>query len=145
MTPLPLTGISHVGLSVPDVDAAVLFWHDVMGLEVVGRTPSYCLLLHREGLFVLGLNDHEGAVTGPFDERRTGLDHIALAIPDAAALEEWIQRFDEHGVAHADPVETDFGVHLNVRAPDSFPVELFVLAPSGATRLGLDEEVSARA
>jgi len=116
-----------------------------MGFEVVGRTPSYCLLLHREGLFALGLNDHDGAVTGAFDERRTGLDHLALAVPDTAALEAWVRRFGERGVPHSGPVESDFGVHLNLQAPDSFPVELFVLLPGGATRLGLEEGISAPA
>ena len=34
-------------------------------------------------------------------------------------------------------VETDAGPVLNLRGPDRFPVELFVLTPAGAAELGL--------
>ncbi|MGY1616153.1 VOC family protein [Geodermatophilus sp. SYSU D00691] len=137
-----LAGFSHVGLSVPDVDAAVAFWSRAMGFELVERQEAFAFLLHRTALVAVGLTDHGGAVTGPFDERRTGLDHLALAVPDDAALEAWVRRLDELGVENSGVVRTDAGGHLNLRGPDGFPVELFVLSPAGAAWLGIVAEAT---
>ena len=145
MTAPPLAGLSHVGLSVADLDAAVAFWSGPMGFEVVDRAPAFALLLHRPSPLVIGLADHDGTVTGPFDEHRTGLDHLALAVPDTLALDAWIRRLEEAGIPHSGQVESEFGTHLNVRGPDDFPIELFVLAPAGLEALGLDPAVTAPA
>ncbi|MGY1603579.1 VOC family protein [Geodermatophilus sp. SYSU D00815] len=139
-----LAGFSHVGLSVADLDAAVAFWTGPMGLELVHREEAVAFLLHRTALVAVGLTDHGGAVTGPFDERRAGLDHLALAVPDEAALHAWVRRLDEHGVAHSGVVGTDAGAHLNLRGPDRLPVELFVLSPAGAAWLGVEQDAVAR-
>ena len=133
------TGISHLGLSVTELDAAVAFWTATMGFELVGREPAFAFLVHRDAGFGLGLSDHGGVVTGPCDERRAGLDHLAFAVPDAAALNAWVRRLDDRGVEHSDVVETDAGLHLNLRGPDRFPVELFVLSPAMAEALGVPE------
>ncbi|NYJ07336.1 VOC family protein [Petropleomorpha daqingensis] len=145
MTAPPLAGLSHVGLSVADLDAAVAFWSGTMGFEVLDRAPAFALLLYRPNPLVIGLANHDGAVTGPFDERRTGLDHLALAVSDTAALQAWIRRLEEAGIPHSGPVDSEFGAHLNFRGPDAFPVELFVLAPAGLEALGLDPAVTAPA
>ena len=133
------SGISHIGLSVPDLDAAVAFWTATMGFELVDRQPSLAFLVHREGRIGLGLSDHGGVVTGPCDERRAGLDHLAFGVPDAAALQAWVRRLDDDGVAHSGVLETDAGLHLNLRGPDRFPIELFVLSPAMAEALGVPE------
>jgi glyoxylase I family protein len=133
----PLAGVSHLGLSVADLDAAAGFWTATMGFEPLARTDEYCLLFHRGGMVAIVLSDHGGSVTGPFDERRTGLDHLALAVADDATLRGWVRHLDERGIEHSDVVETDAGPVLNLRGPDRFPVELFVLTPAGAAQLGL--------
>jgi glyoxylase I family protein len=43
--------------------------------------------------------------TEPFDERRPGLDHVAFACADRAALESWESRLKELGVANAGIVD----------------------------------------
>jgi hypothetical protein len=42
------------------------------------------------------------------------------------------------GVPHSEIAETDAGHHLNLRAPDELPVELFVMKPEFAASLGVD-------
>jgi catechol 2,3-dioxygenase-like lactoylglutathione lyase family enzyme len=130
-------GLSHLGLSVADLDAAVEFWSGVMGFEVSTREPSMCFLIHRDARLGIGLTDHGGTVGSPFDEHHTGLDHLALAVPDTAALDAWVRRLDELAVPHSPVVASDGGHHLNLRAPDQFPIELFVMAQATAEAFGL--------
>jgi len=143
MTAAGLVGVSHLGLSVADLDAAVAFWAGPMGFDVVDRTDEYCFLLHRDALVAIVLSDHSGAVSGSFDELRPGLDHLALAVADAESLHAWVARLDAASVQHSGIAETDAGLHLNLRGPDRFPVELFVLSPAMADHMGLHGEVAA--
>jgi catechol 2,3-dioxygenase-like lactoylglutathione lyase family enzyme len=136
---LPLLGLSHVCLSVPDLDAAVHFWVDVLGFEPVDMQPTYRFVFDRGAGLAVILTDHDHTVTGAFDERHTGLDHLAYAVPDVESLLSWEQRLDGLGVPHAPVVETDAGHHLNLRAPDNMPIELYVMKPEFAAVLGLDE------
>jgi len=137
MTP-PLLGLSHISLSVRDCAAARAFWVDVLGFEVVSEEDGFCFVFDRGlGLAVM-ISDHGQRVADAFDELRTGLDHLAYAVPDREALTSWEQRLTRKGVPHSPIVETDAGHHLNLRAPDDLPVELFVMKPEFATFLGID-------
>jgi glyoxylase I family protein len=132
-----LAGISHVSLTVPDMQRARWFWTTVMGFEVGIEVPGATVCLHRGSGTVVGFRDHAGTVTGSFDETRVGMDHIALAVSSVADLGDWTAWLDEHGVEHSDVVESDLGHHLNLRAPDNIAVELFVLRPEVAAALGV--------
>ncbi len=141
--PPPLLGLSHLALSVADLDAATRFWTTVLGCEALEQTADFRFLIHRGARLGVVLTHHAGTVTGPFDERRTGLDHLALAVPDDADLRAWERRLDEFGVPHSPVTVTDAGSHLNLRAPDRFPVELYVMAPAFAAVVGLTDPVDA--
>jgi glyoxylase I family protein len=136
-TELPVAGISHIGLSVADLEAAVEFWTRVMGFEVTTRLPTLCFVVHRAARLGLGLTDHGGEVRGAFDERHTGLDHLALAVPDTTALYAWATRLDDLAIPNSGVVDTAVGAHLNLRAPDHIALELFVVAPGVAAAFGL--------
>jgi glyoxylase I family protein len=140
MTPAML-GLSHVGLSVRDRDAAKRFWVEVLGFELIDEQPHYCFVYERGTGLAITMTDHDRTVSGAFDEHHTGLDHLAYAVPDVESLLSWEQRLDRHGVAHSPIVETDAGHHLNLRAPDNVPIELYVMKPEFATLLGLVEGV----
>jgi len=140
MTPA-ISGLSHVSLSVRDRDAARHFWVDVLGFELVDEQPTYCFVFNRGTGLAITLTDHGQIVSGAFDEHHPGLDHLAYAVPDVESLLSWAQRFDGFGVDHSPIVETDAGHHLNVRAPDNVPIELYVMKPEFATLLGLDDGV----
>jgi glyoxylase I family protein len=133
----PLLGLSHLGFSVHDVPAAVRFWTSVFEFRVMHEEDGFCFLFRPGAGLALGLSDHAGTVAGGFDETRVGLDHVALAVPDVPSLHAWARRLDEHGVPHSGVVASDAGSHLNLRAPDAFPVELFVLDPAIAPQFGL--------
>lgn len=133
-----LQGLSHLSLSVADTSAAQRFWSEVMGFEVISEESAYCFLLDRGAGLAVFITNHEGTVKGTFDEHRVGLDHLAYAVPDLESLLSWQQRLDGFGVAHSGIVESDAGHHLNLRAPDAMPVELYVMSPSFAQSLSLD-------
>jgi len=137
MTPAIL-GLSHVGLSVRDLDAAWHFWVDVLGFELIDQQPTFCFVFDRGAGLAITMTDHEQTVSGAFDEHHPGLDHLAYAVPDVESLLSWEQRLDGHGVAHSPIVETDAGHHLNLRAPDNVPIELYVMKPEFASALGLE-------
>ena len=132
-----IDGISHLSLTVPDMQRARWFWTAVMGFEVAIEVPGATVCIHRGSGTVLGFRDHAGSVTGSFDETRVGMDHIALAVSSVAALEEWASWLDQHDVEHSEMVQSDLGYHLNLRAPDNIAVELFVLRAEVAAALGL--------
>jgi catechol 2,3-dioxygenase-like lactoylglutathione lyase family enzyme len=137
MTPNVL-GLSHVALSVRDVAAARDFWLEVLGFDLIDEQAAYCFVLHRGAGLAVILTDHDHTVAGSFDERRPGLDHLAYAVTDVDALLAWERVLTERGVPHAAVVETDAGHHLNLRAPDDVPIELYVMKPGFAALLALE-------
>ncbi|SDS64030.1 Catechol 2,3-dioxygenase [Friedmanniella luteola] len=134
----PLLGVSHLALSAPDLPAARRFWTGTMGFEVTTDTPHLLFVVHWPSRVAIAVTDHEATVRGPFDERRTGLDHVALAVPDADALEDWRQRLVADDVPHSAVVDSGAGLHLNLRAPGGVPVELYVMDAATAAAFGLD-------
>ena len=136
-------GISHVSLSVVDIDAAARFWTKVMGFETFVEDSRFRFLIHRGAHLAVLVSDHESAVTGPFDELRIGLDHLAFAVPDIESLRSWEQRLTTLGVPNSGITETDGGHHVNLRAPDNLPLELFVMSASMLSSLGLAESADA--
>ncbi|QBX57341.1 hypothetical protein EXE58_19195 [Nocardioides seonyuensis] len=80
------------------------------------------------GLSALILTTHEDGIAAPFSEFRPGLDHVSLAVPDLASLEEWRARLTEQGVG-SDLRWSEWGHHLNFRDPDNIAVELVVVEP----------------
>ena len=59
------------------------------------------------------------------------------------SLVAWVGWLEEHGVPHSGVVASDAGSHLNLRAPDAFPVELFVLDPAVAPSFGVGDPAPA--
>jgi glyoxylase I family protein len=135
-----LAGLSHLSLSVPHLEPAVAFWRDVLGFEPQNDEAAYRFLLHRDARIAVILTSHGGAVRGPFSELNPGLDHVALAVSDPDELRRWAVRFPGPDGQPARVVESDAGWHLNVRGPDDFPIELFVLNDAAAAAMGLRGE-----
>lgn len=129
------TGVSHVGLSVTDLDRSVAWYTDVLGLQFVMPTdaPGFrrALLAHESGMLV-GLTQHDANDATPFAESTTGLDHLAFAVPDRDALVEWEARLTEKGVTNAGINDTFYGSVLVLRDPDNVQLELFVRATQPA-------------
>jgi catechol 2,3-dioxygenase-like lactoylglutathione lyase family enzyme len=82
-----VTRIGHMALRTPDLDAAVEFQCDVLGLVEVER---------RAGVAYLTANERHHELMLIQDDRG-GYDHVALEVADAAALEEAKRRIPAAG------------------------------------------------
>jgi catechol 2,3-dioxygenase-like lactoylglutathione lyase family enzyme len=123
---------------VRDVGAARRFWVEVMGFEPINEQPTYCLVFNRGAGLAIILTDHGDTVSVAFDKHHAGLDHLSYAVPDGESLRRWEQRLADFQVPHSPIVEADAGHHLDLRAPDNVPIELYVMTPEFARELGLD-------
>jgi glyoxylase I family protein len=133
-TTLPsLSGLHHLGLTVRDIDESERWYADVLGMTrvFVEDHPTgggHTVVVNRADTFLfLGLDYHPQADLERFDERRTGLDHVAMSVDSRADLDAWASRLDALGVEHGPIHVQDQPVHatLVVSDPDGIPVELF--------------------
>jgi catechol 2,3-dioxygenase len=114
--------IARVDLRVTDIDKALSFYRDVVGLEVVEQDSHSAHLQSRGGPGFLSLNS--SGVTRPADPTATGLFHTALRFPSRPALGDALARLVEAGL------EIGAGDHLVSEAlyiddPDGNGVELY--------------------
>ena len=132
--PLPsLSGLHHLGLTVRDIDQSERWYADVLGMTrvFVEDHPTgggHTVVINRADTFLfLGLNYHPQADLERFDERRTGLDHVAISVDSRADLDAWAHRLDALGMEHEPIHDQDQPVlaTLMVSDPDGIPVELF--------------------
>ncbi|KSZ57088.1 glyoxalase [Rhodococcus pyridinivorans KG-16] len=78
-----------------------------------------------DGGTLFGLHTHSGSPPqGSFDERNTGLDHIAFGCT-ASELEKWRDRLDSLGIPHGDIKNAAYGSGLSFRDPDNIALEFF--------------------
>nr|WP_291838352.1 VOC family protein [Candidatus Microthrix sp.] len=70
-----------------------------------------------------------GAPDGPFDERRTGLDHVGFAVDNREALDAWQARLADLGVEHSPVEDTASGSALVFRDPDQIQLEMWWTKP----------------
>ena len=96
-----ILGLSHHGITVRDVPAAQQFWTSVMGFATLFEGDGFCMIFESSSKLAIGVTNQQGQATGSFDERHTGLDHVALAVADLAGLVRWEQRLTEFGVPHS--------------------------------------------
>ena len=135
-------GFHHLTLNVQDVEKSAQWYSEVLGfVRFAGfATTEFerVILRHPESGAMLGLSRHTAPVAAePFDERRSGLDHLAFRVENRRALDEWIERFDAFGVPHSEPKQALAGTWLVAfRDPDGIQLEVFAnpgpSAPDGA-------------
>jgi glyoxylase I family protein len=130
------TRIDHVSLTVTDLESSVAWYQRVFRTDRLdvkiphhGREETgYSVLLPepRTGL-IFGLHTNTGNRGEPFDEARTGLDHISFRVSGRADLVCWTGWLDELGIEHTGIVdETEPIAYSTVvfRDPDNIQLEL---------------------
>jgi catechol 2,3-dioxygenase len=121
--------IGHVNLTVSDLDRAVVFYRDVIGLRVRQRDEDSAFLAAGAYHHHVALNrwDREAKPPPPGS---TGLHHFGLRLPNRTALAEVVVRLVRAG--HDLLGATDHGVNLAVYLadPDGNGLELMVDRPA---------------
>jgi glyoxylase I family protein len=122
----PITGLSHVQLLVSDVGASARWYSAVLGLAPIADDPEIgdVALQHKAGKFVVVLTKAPAPRQGPAGADHDGLDHLALAVPDGAQLEDWAQHLTAIGIDHAGVVLEGGHPSLQLRDPDGIAIEL---------------------
>lgn len=128
-------GAHHVGLTVPDLEAALGFFTAGLGYEQVGEVPDYPAAFLSDGATMITLWQAEnGGEAQPFDRRRhLGLHHLSIQVADGR-----LDALYERLVARKD-VEIEFAPealgggptrHMMTRIPGGLRVEF--IAPAQA-------------
>ena len=125
-----LMGISHIDLTVSDCDRSADWWQDVFGFVLVNRTQADSFetrsLVHPSGVaLTVVTHDGTGAV-GAFNERRTGLDHLAFRVADIDELRRWVAHLENKNVVHTGIIDVGYGPTIVIRDPDNMQLELYV-------------------
>ncbi len=127
--PIQTTGLSHLALRVTDLARAKRFYAETLGFPVVLEQGDI-VLVNANGV-LLGMRGGNPA-TAPgdrFDPYRVGIDHLALAVADPAALDGLARQLDAAGVRHngVEDDPTTGGRYISFYDPDGIAWELYFL------------------
>lgn len=120
--------ITHVALTVSDLDRSVPWYQQLFGAEPVldEDTGPFRHVVWALGGTLVGLHQFPDGVSDvAFDERRPGLDHVSFACTDRKELEEWAGRLETLGIDHGGVVDAGYGSGVSFRDPDNLALEFF--------------------
>jgi catechol 2,3-dioxygenase-like lactoylglutathione lyase family enzyme len=105
--PVPWRGLNHLALITNDMDATVRFWHGVMGAPLIATIGTDTFRHYFFGFgpqtsvaFFEYLGRHADQIAKPagvFDARAGQFDHLAMDLPDEAALLALRARLEAEG------------------------------------------------
>ena len=125
------TRLGHVHLKVADLERALGFWRDVIGLRVTQRTDRVAFLSAGGYHHHVALNTWESLGGVPPGAGTTGLYHAALVFPDRASLGAALRRVLEAGLTLDGAADHGVSEALYLRDPDGNGVELYRDRPPG--------------
>lgn len=122
-------GINHIALRVSDLKRARHFYVDILGFQPVLENEGPVLVNGGGTLIGILGPSSETAASDRFNPFRVGLDHIALAITDAAVLETLKAALDAAGVSN-NGVQVDNvtgATYISFFDPDGIAWELYAM------------------
>lgn len=125
--------ITHVALTVSSLERSVPWYAALFDSKPVldeDTGPFHHVVWLLGGQTLVGIHQFpDPAGKESFNERKTGLDHLAFACANRAELAEWEARLNDLGIAHGGIVDAPYGSGLSFRDPDNIALEFF--APPG--------------
>jgi glyoxylase I family protein len=122
--------LAHVAVTVTDLDRSTAWYAALFASEPVLDEDEQSGEFHHTvfalgGGHLFGLHTHSPGADDRFDERRTGMDHVAFACADRDELARWTERLDELGIAHGGIKDAGYGSGVSFRDPDGIALEFF--------------------
>lgn len=118
--------IGHVHLRVADLDRAIAFYRDVIGLELQQMFGTEAAFMSADGYHHhIGLNTWQslgGTAPAP---GHTGLYHVAFLFPNRAALGQVLRRVDAASLKLTGAADHGVSEALYLNDPDGNGVELY--------------------
>jgi catechol 2,3-dioxygenase len=122
----PGVRIGHVHLKVADLERALKFYRDVLGLEVTDRMGKQAAFLSAGGYHHhIGLNTWESEGGTPPARGTTGLYHVAILYPTRKLLADALQRVLRAGIELEGAADHGVSEAIYLRDPDDNGVELY--------------------
>jgi glyoxylase I family protein len=130
---MPFQGVSHIAFTVTDLARSKDWYSRVLGWRSfrdfseeeadvsVGALPDGTRI---------GLRQYANGSGDAFSPFRTGLDHLAFAVPSPDEMHEWEQRFADEGVTYSTTQDGPFGWVLSFKDPDGVALEVFADKPT---------------
>jgi glyoxylase I family protein len=136
-------GLSHLGLSVSNLERSISFYCDVLGATLVrtpydGDSPAFSgrMAVVIIGSLTLDLFEHGGNGGGQFDPNSTGLDHLALVAQSSEDLQRWTRWLDLQKVEHSEIRDAQgMGSMFDFADPDGIQWEFLFLDPEKLRQL----------
>jgi glyoxylase I family protein len=136
-------GLSHLGLSVSNLERSISFYCDVLGATLArtpydGDSPAFSgrMAVVIIGSLILDLFEHSGNGSGQFDPSRTGLDHLAFVAQTFEELQRWAAWLDLHAVRHSEIRDAQgMGAMFDFADPDGIQLEFTFVVPEKLRQL----------
>ncbi|MBA4024888.1 MAG: glyoxalase [Gordonia sp.] len=128
-----MDGLHHLALTVGDIERSVDWYARVLGFDLLTQISDNGLtkaVMRRSDDLVITLVAHgTSAISGDFDERRSGLDHISFAVAHRDVVDNWVQVLHANNVPHSQPVDSRAGYVVSFRDPDNIALEFYASPP----------------
>jgi catechol-2,3-dioxygenase len=123
-----------------NVEASADWYQRVLGLErIPAKFPHYgdeetgyaVLLTDLSCGIIIGLQYNKRNDCQPFDEARTGLDHISISVPSRSDLESWTEWLDSSAVPHSGVTDIANVIKYSAlvfRDPDNIQLEFIFMS-----------------
>jgi len=125
-----ITGFHHIALTVTDVERSASWYRDLLGMvDVIGGDDDavrFRVLAHPESGCLVGLREYADGSADGFDEKRTGMDHLAFGVSSAEELAGWERELSRRDVPFTPATVTPIGTVVVFRDPDNTQLEFWL-------------------
>jgi glyoxylase I family protein len=136
--PIRPSSISHLRLTVTDIERSRQFYESVFGWPVLIEVPEgadeatkakfdflFGGVIYDMGHGLIGLRPvAQDGTADRFDENRAGLDHLAFRVDSKADIDAAASLLDDLDIAHEDVKDIGPSYILEFRDPDNIALEL---------------------
>lgn len=122
----PGAHVGHTHLRVADLERAIDFYRDMIGMRLVTRYGGQAAFMSFDAYHHhLGLNTWGSLGAGPPPKGHTGLFHVAFVYPDRVALGRVIDRLWQGGFTLTGAADHSVSEAVYLDDPDGNGVELY--------------------